>query len=121
MKIIKYAFVGGVAAVVDISLFVIFAKILEFNYLFVGFVTFLLATLVNYVLSIRFVFQSGSKHSKRKEVLLVYTVSAVGLGLNLLVLFVSHEIFLIELTVSKLISTGIVFFWNYLGRKHFIF
>lgn len=121
MKIIKYFFVGGTAAVVDISLFVIFAKLLEFNYLLVGFFTFLIATFVNYSLSIRFVFRSGVRHTKKKEVFLVYLVSALGLALNLLVLFISHEAFYIELTISKLIATGSVFFWNYLIRKYFIF
>ena len=121
MKIIKYAFVGGAAAVVDISLFIIFAKLLGYPYLLVGFITFIIATFVNYALSIKYVFKSGTKHKKKKEIFLVYTVSAVGLGLNLQVLFISNELFFIELSLSKVIATGVVFFWNYLIRKHFIF
>ena len=121
MKIVRYFFVGGSAAVVDIGLFIIFAKLLEFNYLLVGFFTFIIATFVNYALSIKFVFVSGARHHKKKEIFLVYVVSAMGLGLNLLALFICHEIFWIELTFSKLIATASVFFWNYFIRKYFIF
>ena len=121
MKIIKYAFVGGCAAVVDVGLFILFTKWFGFNYLFVGFCTFLIGTLVNYLLSIRFVFVSGAQHKKRKEVFLVYFVSSIGLVLNLFILYLCHDIFSIDVAVSKIISTGMVFFWNYLSRKKFVF
>lgn len=121
MQILKYAVVGGTAAVVDVSLFVVFAQILEFPYLLVGFITFLLATLVNYLLSIKFVFQSGVKHSKKKEVILIYLVSAIGISLNLLILFLSHEFLHFQLFISKIIATGGVFLWNYYIRKQYIF
>lgn len=121
MKIIKYAFVGGCAAVVDVGLFILFAKFLGFNYLLVGFCTFLLGTLVNYVLSIRFVFVSGAQHKKRKEIFLVYLVSSFGLALNLFILYVCHDLLSFDVAVAKIIATGLVFFWNYLSRKRFIF
>lgn len=121
MKIVKYFFVGGAAAVVDISLFIIFAKFLAYNYLLVGAVTFLVATFVNYILSIKFVFQSGQKYKKQKEILLVYLVSAFGLAFNLVILYVCHDLLIVEVTLSKLIATALVFFWNYLIRKYFIF
>ena len=121
MNIIKYFFVGGVAAVVDISLFGFFAKYIGFNYLIVGFFTFIIATGVNYFLSIRYVFASGSKHPKRREVSLVYLISAVGLGINLIALFICHEWLNIELMTSKVIATGFTFFWNYFLRKFVVF
>lgn len=121
MRIVKYFFVGGIAAVVDISSFILFASILGYNYLVVGALTFIIATLVNYILSIKFVFRSGVKHSKRKEILLVYIISTGGLCFNLIILYICHNTMNIELILSKLIATTIVFFWNYLARKFFVF
>ena len=121
MQIIKYLFVGGSAAVVNIGIFLIFAKLLGFHYLIVNFFGFLLATFVNYILSIKFVFQSQAKYQKKREISLVYLVSAIGLALDTMLLFVFIEIFLIEIMIAKLISTGVVFFWNYGMRKRFIF
>jgi putative flippase GtrA len=113
--------VGGIAAVVDISIFTIFAKLLGYNYIFIGAVSFTVATFVNYLLSIRFVFESCIRYSKRSEVVLVYVVSAVGLLMNLVVLYLCIGIFHVEKIVSKVIATGIVFFWNYFVRKYYVF
>jgi putative flippase GtrA len=121
LQIIKYFFVGGTAAVVNVGTFFIFAKLLGFHYLVVNFFGFMLATLVNYVLSIKFVFQSGKRHKKKKEISLVYLVSALGLALDTLFLYLFIEIFIIEMMIAKIISTGLVFFWNYGARKYFVF
>jgi putative flippase GtrA len=121
MKIVKYFIVGGVAAGVDIGLFTLCANYLGYPYLIVGFCTFILATLTNYLLSVRYVFQSGVRFEKRHEVILVYVVSAVGLVINLAVLYVCVEMLALALFFSKIIATGVVFFWNFIARNNFIF
>lgn len=121
MKIIKYFFVGGTAAIFDVGFFFIFAKFLAYNYLVVGFFTFIIATFINYYLSIRFVFESGKKFKKKDEVILIYVVSTSSLVLNLFFLYVFHAIFSIDVGVSKILVTGLLFFYNYSVRKFFIF
>jgi len=121
MRLVKYFFVGGAAAIVDIGLFAIFAKIMEFNYLIVGCVTFIVATGVNYHLSIQYVFESMVRHTRNKEIFLVYLVSGIGLFFNLMVLYVTIDILLIDMLLGKVLASGLVFFWNYLSRQHFIF
>lgn len=120
-SIVRYFLVGGIAAVVDISIFSIFAKVLGYNYIFIGAISFTVATFVNYILSIRFVFQSCVRYSKRSEVIVVYAVSAAGLLINLIVLYLCIGIFHVEKIISKVIATGIVFFWNYFIRKYYVF
>lgn len=112
---------GGTAAVVDIGLFFIFAKLLTFNYLLVGFFTFIIATFVNYYLSIRFVFISEKKFKKSQEIILIYLVSASSLSLNLFLLYLFHEKLFIDVGISKILVTGLLFFYNYLIRKLYIF
>jgi putative flippase GtrA len=68
MKIMKYAAVGAVAAATDFLIFAIFAKLLNFNYLVIGAVGFIIATFINYFLSIRFVFESGIRFAYKKEI-----------------------------------------------------
>ena len=91
MRIIRYFFVGGTAAIVDIGLFTLFANYLGFPWLPVSICTFTLATLVNYLLSIRFVFDSGARHKKHVEVLGVFAISALALLINQLVLYLAIE------------------------------
>ena len=117
----RYFVVGGVAACVDVGLFMLFAKVLGLPYLRVAVGTFILATLVNYLLSVRFVFLSGRRFTKRWEIALVYAVSAIGLVLNAAILWLGVELGHLGLLPAKLAATGTVFFWNYLARRLFVF
>lgn len=121
MRLLKYFFVGGVAAIVDIGFFSIFAIYFQWPWLPVSVASFVLATGVNYILSINFVFISGVRHEKHVEIAGVFIVSGLALIVNQVVLYISIEWLHIQLIYSKFFATGIVFFWNYLGRKKFIF
>ncbi|MBT8537124.1 GtrA family protein [Polynucleobacter paneuropaeus] len=121
MRIVRYLFVGGTAAVVDIGLFSLFAGYLGWPWIPVSVVTFILATLTNYFLSIQFVFESGARHKKHVEMLGVFIVSGLALLVNQVVLYLAIEILGWHLILSKIVATGIVFFWNYYGRSKFIF
>ncbi|HUL95830.1 MAG TPA: GtrA family protein [Usitatibacter sp.] len=113
--------VGGVAACVDIGLFLAFAQWLGYPYLRVAPATFVVATLVNYFLSVRFVFVSGVRFGKRWEIALVFVVSAIGLALNQAILAAAVGRLGTSLLFGKLAATGTVFFWNYLARRHLVF
>jgi len=121
MKIFRYAVVGGVAAAIDFAVFAVFAKGLGFNYLWVGFYGFVLATAINYILSIRHVFASGVRFGRNTEIFLVFAISAVGLSLNQLILYILIGQLGTEMLLSKIVATGMVFLWNYSARNHFIF
>ena len=81
----------------------------------------MLATAVNYLLSVRFVFKSGVRFARRHEVMLVFAVSAVGLALNQLMLYVGISVLRMDLMLSKNAATGAVFGWNYTARYRFVF
>jgi putative flippase GtrA len=120
-SVVRYACVGGIAACVDIGFFAVFAQQLGYPYLWVAALGFLLATLVNYRLSIVFVFANRRRHKRATEISLVYFVSLLGLGLHQVILYWCVEQAGGRLMVSKLIATGTVFIWNYLTRKYYIF
>jgi len=110
-----------VAAIVDISLFMLFAQGMGLPYLRVSAATFVLATLVNYWLSIRMVFVSGARFRRRWEIALVFAVSAIGLGLNQAILALAVERLGTGLFAAKILATGCVFFWNYFARRVLVF
>lgn len=121
MRIVRYFFVGAAAAAVDVGLFALFVHGFGQPYLLVGAVTFILATAVNYVLSIRLVFDSGARFAQGREMALVFMVSALGLGVNQLMLLMGVEQLELPPVVAKLFATGVVFFWNYFARAHYVF
>ena len=117
----RYFLVGGCAAGVDIGFFLIFSTWLGFNNLLVGASGFILATLVNYGLSIVWVFESGARFGRRTEIFYVYLISLIGLGLHMLILALTVEQGWAPKPVAKLLATGLVFFWNYSARQYFVF
>ena len=122
MKVMRYFFVGGTAAAVYFVLFAILAKLIGLLVVIIHWLqSLVLATLVNYVLSIKHVFESGVRFEKHRELMLVFTVSAFGLAINQAVLWLCIEFLGVDLLVSKLIGTGCVFYWNYGVRRNYIF
>ena len=121
MKILKYFIVGSIAALTDLTLFYIFAKLLVYNYMIVAFFSFIIATFVNYILSIKYVFQSGIKFSKKQELSLIYLVSVVAIIINQISLFTLVDLLSIEMINSKVIAKMLTFLWNYNMINNFIF
>ncbi len=121
MKIIRYLFVGGTAAALDISIFYIFVQKLGYNYLVIAPIGFILATLLNYFLSIKFVFKRGTRFSPGIELLAIFAVSTVALLINQLCLFVCIDMLHFHKMFAKVTATGVVFFWNYFFRNNYIF
>lgn len=86
-----------------------------------GAVGFIIATAVNYFLSIRFVFESGVRFGFQKEISLVFLISLIGLGVNQAALYLGIGILGWDMLFIKLCATGAVFFWNFGARSQFIF
>ncbi|MBT8609462.1 GtrA family protein [Polynucleobacter paneuropaeus] len=102
-------------------MFTVFTKVLNFPWLPVSICTFILATTVNYVLSIRYVFESGVRHQKHIEIIGVFIISSSALLVNQIALYIAIEYLHIGLVLSKISATCIVFLWNYFGRSKLIF
>jgi putative flippase GtrA len=119
-SLFRYGVVGGVAALTEWAVYALFLYTLGFNYLVAALVAFVVATAVNYVLSLRFVFRGG-RHRRLKEATLVYVVSTIGLGINLSVLYICVAQLGMHEMISKIIGTGFAFLWNFSARHVWVF
>lgn len=119
-RAVKYVLTGGIAAAIDFAIFAALTRWAGWWWFEAGCVSFVVATIVNYIISIRHVFESGVRFRKEQEIALVFLISAVGLALNQTVLF-----FLIRggiaILLAKLGATGAALFWNYAARRGFVF
>jgi putative flippase GtrA len=121
MRIVRYFFVGGIAALVDWTLFYILAVRAGIHFLWAGCISFTVATLVNYFLSVTHVFESGVRFQRHQEIVAVFIVSAVGLAINQAILVVLVQWTSTHLMVAKISATGVVFLWNYFARSRYVF
>ena len=117
-KFISYFFVGGLAALVEWLTFFIFNSFS--SYFIATIIAFIVATTVNYFLGKKWTFKSYQK--RKMDVVAVFVVSGIGLLLNLLFMYLLVEIIKIPYELlDKIIATGLVFIWNYLSRRIFIY
>ena len=117
-KFISYFIVGGLAAIVEWVCFAIFNKFMV--YLLATILAFCFSTTFNYVLGKKMTFKNYEQ--KKKDLFSVFFVSAIGLGLNILFMYLLIDVidFKYEF-IAKVISTGLVFMWNYISRRLFIY
>lgn len=144
-EILRYCVAGGSAFVCDLITKTVFYSLIlpadmgEFNVF--GFVNqwnvtlsttagFLVGLIVNYIISIFFVFTTEAQKKKGKGVrpfLIYLAVSIVGLLVNIgvtqlgcNVLSVSRDETVMFMFVSC-VAAGVALIWNYIGRKIFVY
>ena len=105
----------------EFVLFAILIKSLGVKWYYANVVSFTLVNLIHYALSVRFVFESGTRFAKHQEILLTFLASVVGLLVNQLALYVLVSLLGLEVLIAKIGAIGTTFFWNYLVRQNFIF
>ena len=115
----KFGVVGVIAFIVDYLSLYLLTEFLNVYYLISSIISFLLSIIVNYLLSIKWVFDIKKKQSF-KDVIVFTLLSAIGLLINLLVMYLSVEVFKIHYMIGKLIATFIVMIWNFVTRKMFL-
>lgn len=121
IQFIRYTIVGGVAFAFDFGSLVILTEFLKVYYLVSAAIAFSVGLTVNYILSISWVFKTRSIDTEWIEFIVFLLIGIVGLGLNELFIWFFTDIAHIHYLVSKIISTGFVYVWNFLARKYTLF
>ncbi len=121
VQLFRYLWVGGISFIIDyISLF-IFTEYLHINYLISAAIAFILGLTTNYQLSTIWVFNNSRLNNKFTEFTIFSIIGIIGLGLNEIIIYICSEYLNLYYMISKLISTAVVFFWNFMGRKYILF
>lgn len=121
VQLIRYGFVGGVAFVADYGSLYGFTELIGLHHLVSAALAFLIGLTVNYLLSISWVFADASSHNRWVEFMVFALIGVIGLGLNELIIYVGTDVCGLHYMLSKVVSTGIVFFWNFFARKYIIY
>ena len=126
-QFMSYFCVGGSAAIVEWVLFTIFANVIGINYLIATCAAFAFSTATNWLLGRIWTFRESNAYKDRAalEAALIFMVSGIGLLFNLGLMYFFVTLMKLDSPIqkiaSKIVSTGIVFVWNYLIRKLFIY
>ena len=121
IQLFRYVFVGGFAFAADFTALFLLTEYLHIHYLVSATASFILGILINYYLSVAWVFEKHSTDSKKIEFVVFALVGIIGLLLNIFFIWYFTEIVNYHYLFSKIISTTLVFAWNFGVRKHFLF
>ena len=119
-QFMKFSVVGVAAFVIDYGLLALLTEAFGINYLISATISFIASVIFNYMASMRFVFRHKKGMSRQREFIIFVILSAIGLGLNNLVLWSCVEFLGIHYLIAKIIATIIVSVWNFFSRKKFL-
>ena len=121
IQLFRYTFVGGFAFIFDFGLLYILTEYFNIYYLVSAAIAFLLGLTINYFLSVIWIFKNRSIKSKYVEFVVFALIGIVGLALNEFIIWFFTEIINTHYLYSKLISTALVYLWNFFIRKFTLF
>lgn len=119
LQIIKFGIVGVIAAFVDVGVLVTLKELLHIDVLFASMISFCVSVIVNYILSMSFVFKSKNQ-TRSKEFMIFVILSIGGLCLNQLILWIGIKLTSVYYLTVKLIAMVIVPIYNFITRKIFL-
>ncbi|MCQ2090076.1 MAG: GtrA family protein [Fibrobacter sp.] len=123
-QFMRYLFTGGLAFVVDFGLFALCLYVFEWHYLVANLVGLLAGLVLNYALSVGWVFTACERKLEKKktaEFAVFAAVGFIGVGLNELLMLLMVDVFEWLEMLSKMIAAGVVLMWNFGGRKLILF
>jgi putative flippase GtrA len=115
----RYLVVGGAAAVVDTGLVYLLGYRLGVDSFVSVAIAFLVGCAVNYAGCVLLIFQTT--HRYRTELATFLAVSAVGLAINELVIYLLYSRIGVQLLAAKVVAVAVAMLWNFALRRALIF
>lgn len=119
-QIIKFGFVGFLCFFIDYGIMVFLTEVFKVDYLLSSGISFTVSVIVNYILSVTFVFETDKNKNRVREFVVFVFLSVIGLGINEACMWFAVEIVSIHYMISKIGATAVVMVYNFVSRKIFI-
>ena len=119
-QFLKFAAVGLISFGIDWGMLIVLVEMLHLDFLLSTTVSFVTSVVINYWLSLKFVFEHREGMSRKREFTIFTILSIIGLGLNDLYMFVGVAFLNIGYQFMKAIATFLVTWYNYFSRRRFL-
>lgn len=116
----NFLIVGCTVTLIDFILLHTFTERLKIYYLLSAMLSFTISTVINYFLSMKFVFKGKEGRNKKNEFLVFAVLNAIGLGLTTLLMWLFVSKAHLYYMIAKVFTTGIVMFYSFFSRKIFL-
>ena len=116
-QLMKFGIVGVICFGIDYGLMIFLTEFCGISYLISSGISFSVSVMVNYTLSLKFVFETDKDKNKIVEFLIFIILSVVGLGINQVLMWVCVDKLHVYYMISKIGVTGVVMVYNFITRK----
>lgn len=116
-QLMKFGIVGVICFGIDYGLMIFLTEFCGISYLVSSGISFSVSVMVNYTLSLKFVFETDKDNNKVVEFLIFIILSVVGLGINQVLMWVCVDKLHVYYMISKIGVTGVVMVYNFVTRK----
>ena len=120
LQIFKFVIVGGLAFIIDYVVLILCKEILKIDVLFSAAITFTVSVIVNYILSVKWIFEIDKDKKKSETFIIFILFSVMGLGLTELIMWIGSVLLNYNYLIVKIIATAIVMVFNFITRKLFL-
>lgn len=86
-QIYRFVIVGGTAFLIDYGLLLLLIRFFKLHYLLAGTISFCVAVIFNYLMSVLWVFKPTLRNEQHKELIAFLVLSTIGLGINQVAMF----------------------------------
>ncbi len=121
VQLARFVVAGGLTASLDFFLYWIFVSVMDWHYILSVTISFIIASSLNYLISIYWVFFNGKYKNQMLEYLIFIIFTFLGLLLNYLILFVGVDFLKLNSLVVRLGAIILVTVFNFLTKKFIVF
>lgn len=119
-QIMKFGVVGVIAFVIDFGVMVFLTEVFGIDPVISATVSFIISVIFNYAASMRYVFSHREGMSRTREFVIFVVLSAIGLGINDLLIWAGTDLATFDYRLVKIFATAVVMVWNFVTRKIFL-
>lgn len=119
-QIMKFGVVGVIAFVIDFGVMVFLTEVFAIDPVISATVSFIISVIFNYAASMRYVFSHREGMSRTREFIIFVVLSAIGLGINDLLIWAGTDLASFDYRLVKIFATAVVMVWNFVTRKIFL-
>lgn len=119
-QMVAYVLFAGIATAVDVGILYALTEYAGVYYLVSATISYTFGMVVNYTLNKRFTFRNTS-HAVARQFGVFALIASVGLGINLLALYVLVQYFGFYYLIAKLVGLALSFVWSFFGHKFVTF
>jgi putative flippase GtrA len=121
VQFFRYFGVSGICLLVDAGALFVLTEYAGINYLISTFIGYSLGLILNYILSVTWVFNTKRLTNKPIEFGIFVIIGLIGMAINQGVMWLATDLIGLYFMLSRLISAVIGHTWKFFARKYILF